>query len=194
MTDRVRIPQLHQARWWLRVVRTGLLVLLVLLLIGMVDRPDLTPLLLLPVLIWAVRTVGRRPVRLEQGRLTFPHHWAGRREVALTDDLALLDDGRQCLVLQVGADPRNRLPILRYTFSVRRSQRPDVLRALAAAVDRHVPRSAAVAHRLRVQADFLAGGGRLLDSPLAGSVRHSHRWTGSGSGLSDLVDTLLPFR
>ena len=48
--------------------------------------------------------------------------------------------------------------------------------------------------RLRAQADFLAGGGRPLDSPLAGSIRYSSRWTGVGGGLSDLLDTLLPGR
>ena len=51
-----------------------------------------------------------------------------------------------------------------------------------------------MAGRLRAQADFLAGGGRPLDSPLAGSIRYSSRWTGVGGGLSDLLDTLLPGR
>jgi hypothetical protein len=197
MTERVvRIPQLYQARWWLRVIRTVLLLLAAVLVVGIVDRPEAGLLVLLPVLVWAVRTVGRRPVRLDPaaGSLTFPYRWLGRRRVTLADDVALLDDGRQSLVLQVGADTRNRVPILRWTGQVRRSQRPDVLDALAAALDRHAPRSAPVADRLRAQAAFLAAGGRLLDSPLIGSVRYSDRWTGVGSGVSDLLDTLLPFR
>jgi hypothetical protein len=192
----VRIPQLYQARWWLRVIRTLLLLLAVVLVVGSVDRPEAGLLLVAPVLIWAVRTVGRRPVRLDTaaGSLTFPHRWLGRRRVTLADDVTLLDDGRQSLVLQVGADACNRVPILRWTGQVRRSQRPEVLDALAAALDRHAPETAPVADRLRAQAAFLAAGGRLVDSPLIGSVRYSDRWTGVGSGVADLLATLLPFR
>ena len=187
------VPQLHRARWWLRVIRTVLLLVAALLVIGLVDRPETMLLLLLPVLIWTGRTVAHRPIRLEQGRLTFPHRWFGRREVPLAGDVALVDDGRQSLVLQVGPDPRDRVPILRLTANVHRSQRPEVLAALAAALDRYVPRSGPVADRLRDQAAHLAAGGRLLDSPLTGSIRYSGRWSGGGGGssISDLIAALL---
>jgi hypothetical protein len=192
----IRIPQLHQPRWWHRVIRTVLLLLVVLLVVAGIDRPEAAGLFLLPVAIWAVKAVGRRPIRLDAttGRLTFPHHWAGRHHASLAGGVELVDDGRQALVLQVGGDPRARVPILRLTRAVRRSQPPDILRALAGQLDRHAPGWAPVAGRLRTQADFLAGGGRPLDSPLAGSIRYSSRWTGVGGGLSNLLDTLLPGR
>ena len=192
----IRIPQLHQPRWWHRVIRTVLLLLVVLLVVAGIDRPEAAGLFLLPVAIWAVKAVGRRPIRLDAttGRLTFPHHWAGRHHASLAGGVELVDDGRQALVLQVGGDPRARVPILRLTRAVRRSQPPDILHALAGQLDRHAPGWAPVAGRLRTQADFLAGGGRPLGSPLAGSIRYSSRWTGVGGGLSDLLDTLLPGR
>ena len=192
----IRIPQLHQPRWWHRVIRTVLLLLVVLLVVAGIDRPEAAGLFLLPVAIWAVKAVGRRPIRLDAttGRLTFPHHWAGRHHASLAGGVELVDDGRQALVLQVGGDPQARVPILRLTRAVRRSQPPDILRAVAGQLDRHAPGWAPVAGRLRTQADFLAGGGRPLGSPLAGSIRYSSRWTGVGGGLSDLLDTLLPGR
>lgn len=190
------IPQLHQAAWWRRGIRTVLLLSIVLLVVAGLDRPALSWLFLLPVLIWAGRAIGRRPLRLDTatGTLTVPHWWAGWRRVPLAGGVALLDDGRQCLVLQIGDDTRARVPILRLTGPVRRTQRPELLRALADQLDRHAPAAGPVTDRLRAQAAYLAGGGRPLDSPLAGSIRYSNRWTGVGSGLNDLLDTLLPCR
>ena len=56
----IRIPQLHRPRWWHRVIRTALLLLVVLLVVAGIDRPEAAGLFLLPVAIWAVTAVVRR--------------------------------------------------------------------------------------------------------------------------------------
>jgi hypothetical protein len=82
----IRLPQLHQPRWWHRAIRTVLLLFAVLLVVPGIERPEAALLLLLPAVLWAVKAVGHRPIRLDAttGRLTFPHRWAGRRHLPLT--------------------------------------------------------------------------------------------------------------
>ena len=179
--------------------RTVLRMLAVLLVF---DRLPAAGLFLLPVAIWAVKAAGQRPIRLgtATGQVTFPHRWARRRRVPLSRGVELFDDGRQALVLHLRGNPRARVPILRLTRALHRSQRRAVLHLLAEQLDRHTPASASasasapVADRLRTPADFLAAEARPPASPLAASIRSSNRWTGVGAGLSDLLDTLLPGR
>lgn len=200
-TSVLRLPQLYQLGRGRRLLRTsGLLaavgVVVVLARGAGFDRPEPLLLVLTPALVWAVRTVGRRPLRLDPvtGTLTVPHRWCLRRRVRLSAarSVSLVDNGRRYLVLAVDDGGRGtRVPLLRVSRRVQRSQSPEALSVLADQLARQVPRSSEVVAQLRVQATFLAGGGDLARSPLARLVRRPDRWDGAGRAAFDLID-LIP--
>lgn len=59
------------------------------------------------------------------------------------------------------------LPLVAVDLGGDRSQPPEVLRALADQIESWAPERASVARKLRAQADHLAGGGAVRESPLA---------------------------
>jgi hypothetical protein len=59
------------------------------------------------------------------------------------------------------------LPLVAVDLGGDRSQPPEVLRALAGQIEAWAPERGSVARQLRAQADHLAGGGGVRESPLA---------------------------
>ena len=100
-----------------------------------------------------VLLVWRRPVA-----------WADAERVRLTNNR-----GGQLLLEVRGADRRTSiyLPLVAVDLGGDRSQAPELLRLLADQVETWAPTRSAVVSALRAQADHLAGGGSVRESPLA---------------------------
>lgn len=97
------------------------------------------------------------------------------------------------LGLRTSGRHRRFLPVLLMSDYVRACQPPEVLRAVADAIEEHVsaPGSAAVVADLRAQAKHLRTGGSVADSPLAGKVRNGLIRTAGALGAAGGGGSLL---
>jgi len=132
-------------------VVTGTVVLVVLLVVLVARRTWLDP--QRGQVVREVLFVWRRPVA-----------WADAERVRLSSNR-----GGQLLLEVRGADRRTSiyLPLVAVDLGGDRSQAPELLRLLADQVETWAPTRSAVVSALRAQADHLAGGGSVRESPLA---------------------------
>ena len=107
----------------------------------------------------------------EHGRLVWEAAGVWRRSVALADasELQIRRSAGQALLQVRGKGRRtsSHLALVAVDMGGDRSQPPEVLRALADQIERWAPERGAVVRMLRAQADHVAAGGAVRESPVA---------------------------